>query len=347
MDKATIVTVRETQLNIDNMALAKDLLEPDELAHYMEFKDKKLQGIPEDMLKMFQKIFTFPLKTISIYTEIKGAPPEMANALRRAAAIEQRGYALNITYDDVLTSDKDMNIMEIVKNIDLLPLVYDLDEDVISQLDMYIDIINDTPNILPVLAGDIKFRKNIPKYHIFYPTTELIYLNIGCKLQVKNIKIMYGYDDIHTKFITGTNSVVWPLSKGQPPMHHKITFKMNAVSVSAKDTAKIVLVSGCIDILSRLASIHETVKTNVVPYFREFEDHVELVIQETNTISRMLERAIYIMNPDISYVSGTETYHEKTITVVVHSTNAKKIMLDAIMACINLYVSLKEQLQYN
>ena len=176
--------VEETVYTVPIDELAKMLLDEDD---YLKFKNNKTSG-DEELQEYIKKTLTYNLDKLYVKVHINNAHTEISNALQRASTTEQLSYGLNVEYEDIISDDENMNKMELLKNIHLLPLRNGLTEVDCNTVELSINIKNDTQNVLAVLARDMHPRASKINEPLFYNNTALIYLDIGKRLSVHNIR---------------------------------------------------------------------------------------------------------------------------------------------------------------
>lgn len=349
MNKGHIVSITEKPTTIDVSGVAKELFTS------KEYEEYKGGGTASHHVKETAKKVLSVGHMKKVHTEliIDKIAPELANALQRASVGEQDSYGLSLKFDDIETDDKDMNRTELLDNINLIPLRYGITDKEFHNVELSLDIRNDSDHIKPVLAGDLKISGQHLTNPLFQPTIELIYLRPGCRLIIKNITMVRGNIEDHAKFLTATNGSTWPLDRpadaktsNMTPMKHSISFVVNNVLRDDRDVGRKVLIGGCLNLLDRLSSILEVITgDDSTQYLDEFKDHCKLELNETNSIAKMFERTCYTLYPDVEYVSGEICYHTRSITMVVYGSDAKNIMIKTFRECIKFYEDLLDQIQ--
>lgn len=340
--------VQEKRFTAPTDWLAKTVLNEDD---YIAYKNGKYENDLE-LRKYVKKYLTFNLDKLSVTIHVDNANNEVTNALQRASTTEQNGYGLDVEYGDVSTNDENMNITELIKNIQLLPLRNGISQEEIDAIDLSINIKNTTNNVLAISAGDMIIKSYKIKEHLFYNSTTLIYLNIGKSLTVNNIRIKEGNVEEDTRYLTATNGAIFPLDlkkDSKTPhsryMKHEITFKVNAISKNEKsrDVTKRILIGGCDDLIKRLQIILQIVNEDDVLYTQKFDDAYILKVEETNSIAKLLERICFNIYPEVEYITAEIIYDTKIMTLHIKGSDARNMLLTTIVTAIKIYENIKQQ----
>tara|TARA_B110000908_G_C10267723_1_gene466209 strand:- start:2360 stop:3418 length:1059 start_codon:yes stop_codon:yes gene_type:complete len=352
MNKAQISSIQEKIHTIDINALAKEIFTEDEFKEYIRHKkgDNSVGSYIKDVTKRVLPISD--LKKVRVEAIIENAPPEFANALQRATTSEQFSYSLEVKYENIQTTDKDINKTELLDNITFIPLRYGISEIEFFNLEFSLDIRNEGNHIKPVLAGDLKVKGHNLTKPLFHPTIELIYLRPECHLVIENITISKGTMEDHAKYMCASNGSTWPLDRpvdakttNFTPMKHRISFNINTVLVDEQESGKKLLRTGCQNLIQRLTLLLDIINSEDSSlYFEEYKDHSQLALIETNSIGMLLERACYILYPKIEYVSANICYHTMLMTFVVYGPDSKNMVLSTIRECIKMYQRIHEQI---
>lgn len=349
MNKVQISSVTESFDKVDISTLAKDLFDSEDYANYKKGESHYNDYIRETLKKV---LAINDLNKVHVEVILNNCPPEVANALQRASTSEQDYYAFEVHYDNIQTTDKDMNKTELLDNITFIPLRYGISETEFRNAEFFLDIRNDGHMVRPILTGDLKVKGYNFNKHLFHPTMELIYLNPGCRLIVKNITISKNNTEEHTKYLTATNGCTWPLDRPKDAktsnftaMKHRVSFNVQTVLPEDKDTGVKILTGGCHNIISRLQHLMELITgEDSTLYFKEFKDHSELDVIETNTIAKLIERVCHTLYPKVSYISAEISYHTKLITIHIYGTDSKNILINTIKESIKIYGDILNQL---
>ena len=304
---------------------------------------KTLKGSPNKTKETM--LLTFPLVSSLCEIEIDNIPTEFANAILRSTIAEQEHYALDVDYQDIYRTDKDINVPFLVDNINLIPLKQGITDNEVDKLNMVLDITNTTDSVIIVRTGDISFKGSVkPNIPLFLPTIELTTLNPGCRIKIDNIKIKKGVGFQHTKFLVGVNGRIWPVNiegSGQPlttmKTHYLISFKLNCVNPKSTKIAHSLLITGIANLIERLNYVKQVVEEDNKIIMKSYDKYIELTLRETNTIAKLLERACYILYPKVATMNAILTYHNNTVKLTLVSTDAKRILIDIVNQCIKIY----------
>jgi len=145
------------------------------------------------------------------------------------------------------------------------------------------------------------------------------------------------------------------------PRHHVLTVKFPATT-PMKAESKAILIDACANIEERLNMISgsindmldETVKDaskygiqyTIVTLEGGLSEGILQVPGETDTIGELLKRTIFMLEPDIAFVSSVVSVHENKLMVSLRSVkDVTKILKDSIQNAIATFGSIKQQIQ--
>lgn len=297
----------------------------------------------------------FPLNALTVEVKIPNTYPQIANALIRAAVMETPHYALDVIYESISKTDRDINTDLLTQNIALLPLRYGLTDKDIDGINMELNITNNGTDMMQVRAGDISFIGSYkPTSAIFMPTTQLIALGPGKRLVVKNIKIVRGMGIDHAKFATARDNYrcmriddsskpIIPDLMNPNKRDYMIQFEVNCVLPNSTDIGRTILHNGCDTILHRLGIIRDIVESKEVIYLRQEKDRLELTVPgETHTIACLLERVIVTEYPNIRFISINVS--DSGMKLVLSSDDQYSILIKSVDKCRAIYLALRESI---
>jgi hypothetical protein len=286
--------------------------------------------------------------------ELKNAPPEVSSGLVRVLGYEKEGYSFDVDYDDIRTTSGDINIMEIYYNIILSPLRYDTTDDDLD-IELYIDVRNDGNSAMLVTFDQLKYKsKNIPKVALTHPDNELIYLNAGDRLQIKNITITKGIN--HARFINVSAPRIFPLDRMKSldkkypfgdktpmsnPTHHLISFEVPTCIVGHKNVTKKLVLIACDVILARLENLQHIVKTESIEVIQT-DQMLSFQIIETNTIAKLLERFCVEKLKNLKSVVSVIVYPDDTFIFTLHVEDPLRSFMKVIDECKKVYSAIKK-----
>ena len=293
------------------------------------------------------------LVRVNIRFRMSDSPPEVTNALQKACSTEQDGYSLHVTYTDVHTNDENMNKVELVNNINLIPLNYDAIDYTYTSVRLSINVKNNGNSQMAVATIDIDVKGYKLGTKLFHPSYVIIYLTPGKSLSVQNIRIQKGNTRDHTKYLTAPVPFIWPRDRGpgdsttkSTPMIHDVGFNINSASPNGKNYAEKMIQSGCKDLIVRLTRLEHIVSTDDKLYVEKYENSYIVRVEETNGIAKMLEVVCIGLFPDVEYFTAELVYHTKLVTIHVTGINAKSQLLATIKDCIRIYKSVHDQISY-
>ncbi len=294
---------------------------------------------------------------VEVKFEVKNAVCEISNALLRVMTCEHDGYSFDISYEDILTDDVKINKIELISNIKMIPVKFNMTDDEISKTSLSCNIKNDTNVPRAVTFGDLNSN-------ISYKAIELIFLSPGCFIKLKNINIIRGsgleYNDEKetARYFQACAGSIFPLDRlpsnrrnfsfgddtvNVSPQHHEIRFEINAVLKTQTNILNIMGKMACTNIIQRLNLLLNVVTKKDISYFTEYDNKSVLFINETNTIAKLFDRVCINMYPDIVGVFTEVRFPASMMEIVVVATDSQKIMVAVINKCIDIYVNLMKQ----
>ena len=140
-------------------------------------------------------LIDLPLAKERISIEIKGVPTAVANAIRRVMCDEMEGHRLAFrddTYVIEKTTDPFMINQFVRGQITRIPLRPCIPDGIIKEVRWGLDIKNGTTGVLTVYSGDLRVTHGKLTEHLFNPTFELLVLQPGRSIYLKNIYIVKG-----------------------------------------------------------------------------------------------------------------------------------------------------------
>ena len=310
---------------------------------------------------------------ITVSFELKETNTDIANGIRRCLKNELEIFSFDFDeYKDLDVSDAYILNDFIKKNIDLLPISQDLEQDFkdFDKLNIELNVDNKTDNIICVTTSDVEVSYNGKKMD----SGLLVNKNITiCKLRplehiyIKNIKIVKGTgkqdggkfnpfaDNIGYKIIDvtpldedtnkGTSSML------ANPTHFRIAYTTHR---NIKNPKKM-MVKCCDTLITRLSNILSDVAniSNKDDYY--YSDLLELetdgnikklhIQGEQWTIINMISRFCFILTKgNIKYVSPAIEHYEKNKgTINITHPEFSKLIQSSIKKCIEELTTIKKE----
>lgn len=298
----------------------------------------------------------FPLKTMDVTFNIKGSPPEFANALARVGACEREYYAIQISSESVHTNDQHIVLVELIDNIRFLPLRHGLTDEDIDRTVMRIDITNNDNNIKAITFEDVLYQNHKPSPPITFPNIILIYLEPKMRLQVEEFRIVRGtgldigqHDHIATRFFPGAHHVAWPLTQKTESMmvatimEYNVRFGLKGVVAVSDRIVDEVMSASCSEIIARLELLLKLVIDRDAQTMVILDTLCTLKTNETNTIAKVLDRVAVEYFTDIENVVSIVQYPSMDFKFEVKHHDAYKTMISIFNITIELFKSIKSQ----
>ncbi len=292
------------------------------------------------------------LKKVKVEIQMKNTSTSISNAISRSFN-EMPNYALMCNFEKIDTDDEYMNKTLLVGNINLLPLRKITDEEA-KETSFSINIKNDSEEIILITAGDMTRVGPKPKEPMFFPYIELTYLNPGCYLKIEDMGIYFenGVGNYHPKFNNVQNSVSFPVNYNDSSTtatytEQIIRFNINHVVPSVKNMGMLLTALGVQDLINRLKHVlNKLIGSDNLLYLKKFDDHIEFTIEETHTISEVLNRLIHQLHPDVSYASCTIRLQMNQMFVeIYHGLQSEKVLENAIREAIKIFGNILAQIK--
>jgi DNA-directed RNA polymerase subunit L len=338
-------------------------------------------NIPEDEMMEVYGITKLPLCTAQIQFNLHKTNFALANAIRRVLCDELQSFCLTLD-DAIITadqcSDPFMFDQVIRDRIQLIPLMAGLDEETATTLRFELDVSNNTHEPKYVYSGDLHIVAGKISYPIFNPTFEIVVLQPGKFISLKNIHLTRGIgrDNAVYQSMCQTTSITLDIPEydktemeeheGESgykistlmadPHHFLVSGVVPAIVPNSDKTVKQMLQSSCQVIVDRLQRISAALISSqdegvIFVTTKGVSGNSEslLVVKgETHTIGNLLRKMIYDnYKDDISFVGYTCFKYENAMKLtVVHPDDfdCKKMFHDVIELCVADVLSIKSQI---
>jgi DNA-directed RNA polymerase subunit L len=157
-----------------------------------------------ELMAMFG-IARLPLAEAQVELELKGVSTAVVNALRRTVCDEMLGYCLQVAptpEDAVLTTEQFMLPQFYNQRISLIPLRPQIPPEVVSSLELGLDVTNRGTADMSVYAGDLEVvGTGALSEPLFNPTFRIAVLQPGRRLVIRSVKIAAGYGRDNAAFM--------------------------------------------------------------------------------------------------------------------------------------------------
>lgn len=301
-----------------------------------------------------------PLARERLTIEIRGrsVSTAVANALRRVLAGELRGHCLTFGREDYdpASTDPFMRDYDFVRDrIRAIPLPPQIDPTVARDLRLELDAENPGPEVMMVMSGDLRLAAGELRAPIMNPTHEVAFIQPGCTLRIRNIRIAEGSAREDAAFSVAVRAALKPLdleelpreathgpggaaaeqsgyalsSLKADPRHFRVSCCIPAVPRNSAG-ARAVAVDACRAVADRLRRVQRALGAAAEKGgLRGTEAWYlvsagaggakgELAVRgETHTIGNLLRRAVYELKPGVASVSYTCIEHEGVMRLTV------------------------------
>lgn len=272
-----------------------------------------------------------PLAKEKVVVELAGVPTAVANALRRAAKDEIRGYCLTFDpegFDHKTSTDPFMEEHFVRTRLRMIPLCPQIPERVVKELRFGLDVANHTGRVMMIYSGDLHLsspESSAPAEPLFNPTHELGFLQPGCTLHIRDIHLAEGYGTQDAAFIVAVRAVTRPLDLEERPLsdthssggaartqsgfvessltanprRHEVSMYIPAAPPGGR-AALTVLIDACSEIMKRLRLIQKT---------------LEAARTSSGGAAQRAAKAYFLVTSDVNRAKGILGVRDETDTI--------------------------------
>jgi DNA-directed RNA polymerase subunit L len=286
--------------------------------------------------------------------ELVDANADLANCIRRYLIDEIPVYSMEVSEDNIETTDRFILADFLKNNIELIPFLQDIKDTDADNLSMSLHVENKTDSIISVYSGDIvvtdKAKKKLDNSKYF--TTSIVIINIrpGMMLNIKDIKVVAGIGKVHSgKFLLLSNVSyeildVVPVEENKygttgksslvsNPQHFKIEFTTHR----NMDVTRIMKLL-CGLIIKKITMIHTEISKIKETDLVYISDLIELeTVRDVKlfhlkgeywTIANIISRYCYLSFKDIQFVCASIIHPstEESIVKIRHPESVKIIL---------------------
>jgi DNA-directed RNA polymerase subunit L len=355
-------TIVVKNIKIEEVNFAKKLAQlnsPENLnlknsLEYIAYLDNGIDG--KDLLPKRSKF--------RVEFEIAGTCSGFANGIRKCIMGEIPVCSLTMESDGFTTSDRYILSDYLQKNIELIPILQEIDFERAEKWDISLDIINLTDEVINVKSGHLKIyegKKNIPIESIMSPNISIVELHPAMFIKISGITIVHGVSKIDAARFASVSNTRYEILDMVPLAHNKEE-KIPGISSLLSDPTEFrigyttyrnvkdprIIIYGCCDSLSdriiafkkELENVKEDSKTKVISYFSTLLD-VETrgdfkffnFKDEARTLPNMISQYCFLLDPNIPFSAPSLIHPSTEIGVVkIKHTNSVKIIQDAMTA---------------
>lgn len=285
-----------------------------------------------------------------------------ANGIRKCIIDEIPICSMTMDEEMFETNDRYILSDDLQKNIDLIPILQEIDIEKAKKWKISLDVLNSTDEVISVKSGDIEIyegKKKIAVESIMSSNISIMDLHPAKFLRIKEIRIIQGFSkDDSAKFATVSNTRYE--IQDMKPLAHNIEEKDSGTSSLTHDPTKFhigyttyrnvkdpkIIILKCCDTLGErlsafskeLDNIQEDKKTKVISHFSTFLD-VETkndfkffnFKNESWTLVNMISQYCFLLDKNIPFVAPAIIHPSTEIGVVkIKHRNPVKIIKDAI-----------------
>ena len=346
------------QLNKPENSALKNCLE------YIAFLNNGIDG--KDLLPKRSKF--------RVDFEITGTCSGFANGIRKCIMDEIPVCSLTMDSDGFTTSDRYILSDYLQKNIELIPILQEIDFEKAEKWTISLDIINSTDEVINIKSGDIEIfdgKKKIPTESIMSPNISIVELHPAMFIKISGITIVHGVSKVDAARFASVSNTRYEILDMDPLAHTKEEKERGTSSMMADPTAFRIgyttyrnvkdpktIIHGCCDALSdrvlafkkELENVKEDPDTKVISYFSALLD-VETrsdfkffnFKDEARTLPNMISQYCFLLDPNIPFSAPALIHPSTEIGVVkIKHTNSIKIIQDAMTAILRDVAVLKK-----
>jgi hypothetical protein len=321
---------------------------------YIAFLDNGIDG--KDLLPKISKF--------RVEFEITETCTGFANGIRKCIIDEIPICSLTMESDGFTTSDRYILSDYLQKNIELIPILQEIDFKKAEGWTISLDIINSTDEVIDIKSGDIEIfdgKTKIPSESIMSPNISIVELHPAMFIKISGISIVHGVSKVDAARFASVSNTRYEILDVSPLAHTKEEKNLGKSSMmsdpkafrigyttyrNVKDSKTIIY--GCCDALSdrvtafkkEMENVKEDPETKVISYFSELLD-VETrsdfkffnFKDEARTLPNMISQYCFILDTNIPFSAPALIHPSTEIGVVkIKHTNAIKIIRDAMDA---------------
>lgn len=280
--------------------------------------------------------------------ELHGANIAIANGLRRVIESGVLVKSLFAAQEDIESNDPFVIPEYIAQRIRLIPCRQNVPLSAIFA----VDLINNTADIMEVLAGNILGENNeakSAKTPYFDDTITLTDLNPNKFLKIKKITVMQGRGYDYGGFTVAHGCVCLPLDKNLPEKmsssvsdvrDHLIRFQTNGT-----EKPEVIVKNACEEMIERLKTIDSKLATHLHTQGTANSKIHRLVIEgEDDTTGNILMKTILDIEPDISACVYTVNSIDKNMQLEIRHLEPKHLISRAIYESVQILNAISKQI---
>jgi hypothetical protein len=293
--------------------------------------------------------------------EITGTCSGFANGIRKCIMDEIPIYSLTMDSDGFTTSDRYILSDYLQKNIELIPILQEIDFEKAKNWTISLDIINSTDEVIDIKSGDIEIfdgKTKIPSESIMSPNISIVELHPAMFIKISGISIVHGVSKVDAAKFASVSNTRYEILDMIPLEHTKEKKNPGKSSMMSDPTAFRIgyttyrnvndpktIIYSCCDTLSdrvtafkkEMENIKEDSETKVISYFSALLDAETRgdfqffnFKDEARTIPNMISQYCFLLDPNIPFSAPALIHPSTEIGVVkIKHTNSIKIVQDA------------------
>ena len=172
--------------------------------------------------------------------DLENATSGFANGIRKCILDEIPIYSMFMEEDKFDTNDRYILSDFLQKNIELVPILQELDPEKTKKWKISVNVLNSTDEVINVKSGDIEIyegQKKIPVENLMSPNISIIELHPAMYLKISEIKIVQGLARTDAGKFAPVSNTRYEI-KDMKPMAHSIEEKDSGTSSILQDPTK-------------------------------------------------------------------------------------------------------------
>jgi len=294
--------------------------------------------------------------------DLENATAGFANGIRKCIIDEIPIFSMIIDEEMFETNDRYILSDCLQKNIELIPILQEIDPEKFKTWTMSLDVLNSTDEVINVKSGDIEIyegKKRIPVESIMSTNISIVELHPAMYLKISEISIIQGVSKDDAGKFAAVSNTRYEI-QDMEPLAHSVEEKEPGSSSMMKDPSKFhigyttyrnvkdpktIIHRGCDTLSERLVQFQKELgmvkqdeKTKVISHFSTILDVETRGIffffnlkEESWTLINMISQYCFHLDLHIPFVAPSIIHPSTEIGVIkIRHSNPIKILLDSI-----------------